>query len=79
MRDEAQSWESLLARLFVDEELRRRFKLDPHRVGKEFGLDESALAAIAGTDWVGLDLAARSYHHKRAHHGARKRRWWWFS
>lgn len=66
LRDEAQSWECLLARLFVDEELRARFKRDPKLVGREFGLDESAVAALADIDCVGLDLAARSYQHKRA-------------
>ena len=65
MPDEDQSWENLLARLFVDEELRGRFKREPNVVGKEFGLADSALAALTGTDWVGLDLAARSYSHKR--------------
>ena len=71
MRDEAQSWENLLARLFVDEELRARFKADPTCVGKEFGLDDRALAAFANADWVGLDLAARSYAHKRT-----RKPWW---
>jgi hypothetical protein len=66
MRDSAQSLEALLARLFVDEELRTRFKRDPKSVGREFGLDESSLAALADADWVGLDLAARSYSRKRA-------------
>ena len=66
VRDQAQSWESLLARLFVDADLRARFKRDPQTIGKEFGLDERALAAITDADWVGLDLAAHSYQHKRA-------------
>jgi hypothetical protein len=69
MRDSAQNWESLLARLFVDEPLRARFKQDPTLVGREFGLDESALASLADADWVGLDLAARSYSHKRKRGG----------
>jgi hypothetical protein len=69
--DDAQRLESLLARLFVDEELRARFKQDPDCVGKEFGLDGSALVALANADWVGLDLAARSYAHKRT-----RRPWW---
>jgi hypothetical protein len=76
MRDPAQSWECLLARLFVDAELLARFKRDPQSVGREFGLDESALAALADADWVGLDLAARSYSHKRTQHPPRKCRWW---
>ncbi len=77
MRDEAQNWEKLLARLFVDEDLRARFKRDPNLIGREFGLDERALAALKDTDWVGLDLAARSYAHKQAERAPRKRRALW--
>jgi hypothetical protein len=78
MRDEAQSCEDLLARLFVDQGLRARFKRDPALVGKEFGLSESALAALVDTDWVGLDLAALSYAHKATQHAPKKRsRWFW--
>jgi len=80
MRDEAQRWESLLARLFVDAELRARFRREPTRVGMEFGLDESALASLANADWVGLDLAARSYAHKQTERASKKprSRWsWW--
>ncbi len=76
MRDEAQSWENLLARLFVDVELRARFKREPGSVGAEFGLGEAALVALANTDWVGLDLAATSYSHKRALRAARKKPRW---
>jgi hypothetical protein len=75
MRDPVQSGEALLARLFVDATLRERFKRDPQAVGREFGLDEGSIASLAGANWVGLDLAARSYAHKRAHRGSRKS-WW---
>jgi putative modified peptide len=78
MHDSARASEDLLARLFTDEEFRARFKQDPQGVGRELGLDEAALAALEQTDWVGLDLAARSYSHKRATYAARKRRWWPF-
>jgi len=77
MRDVAQSWESLLARLFVDAELRARFKRDPACVGREFGLDERALAALTNADWTGLDLAARSYAHKQAQRAPGKLRSLW--
>jgi hypothetical protein len=75
MRDPARGSEALLARLFVDAPLRERFKREPTRVGEEFGLDETALASLAATDWVGLDLAARSYARKHAQRG-RKKAWW---
>ena len=33
---------------------------------------------LRDSDWVGLDLAARSYSHKRETYAGRKRRWWPF-
>jgi len=79
MRKPAQACEDLLARLFTDPEFRARFRHDPQGVGRELGLDEAALTSLAGTDWVGLELAARSYGHKREAYAGRKRRWWPFS
>jgi hypothetical protein len=79
MRSPAQACEDLLARLSTDVELRARFRQDPRGVGRELGLDDAALATLAHTDWVGLDLAARSYAYKRETYAGRKRRWWPFS
>jgi hypothetical protein len=79
MRSSAQACEDLLARLFTDAEFRVRFREDPQRVGGECGLDEVALEALARTDWVGLELASRSYARKLADRTNRKRRWWSFS
>jgi hypothetical protein len=76
MRSSAQACEDLLARLFTDAEFRARFRKDSQGVGRELGLDEAAVAALAQIDWVGLELAARSYSHKRETHASRKRRWW---
>jgi hypothetical protein len=72
----ARPGEDLLARLFTDAELRARFRQDPQGVGRDLGLDDVALASLVNTDWVGLELAARSYAHKREAYAARKRRWW---
>jgi len=36
------------------------------------------LLALESVDWVGLDLATRSYSHKRDAYAGRKRRWWQF-
>src|SRR6476659_7814191 len=74
MRSSAQACEDLLARLFTDAGLRARFKEDPQGVGREFGLDDVALASLAHADWAGLELAARSYAHKRDRY-ARSQRW----
>jgi hypothetical protein len=76
MRSSAQACEDLLARLFTDAEFRARFRQDPQRIGRELGLDDAAVATLARTDWIGLDLAARSYSHKRETYTRRKRRWW---
>lgn len=78
MRSPAQACEYLLARLFTDADFRARFRRDPQAVGRELGLDALALAALERTDWVGLDLAARSYARKRAGHAGRKRGRWRF-
>jgi hypothetical protein len=78
MRSSAQVCEDLLARLFTDAEFRARFRRDPQAVGREQGLDAETLASLERSDWVGLELAARSYAHKREAHAGRKRRWWRF-
>ena len=78
MRSSAQACEDLLARLFTDADFRARFRQDPQGVGRGSGLDDAALATLAGIEWVGLELASRSYSRKRATHAARKRRWWPF-
>ena len=65
MVDRDQAWEVLLARLFADAGFRARFKRDRVAAGRELGLDDGALASFETADWVGLDLAARSYARKR--------------
>lgn len=75
MRSSAQACEALLAQLFTDAGFRMRFKKDPRGVGREFGLDDEALVALARTDWVGLELASHSYAHKRETYARRKPRW----
>jgi hypothetical protein len=78
MRSSAQACEDLLARLFTDAEFRERFRRDPQVVGSELGLDAAARAALERADWVGLELAARSYANKREGRASRKGRWWHF-
>lgn len=65
MADRDQAWEVLLAKLFADADFRARFKQDRVKAAKEIGLDETALSSFDDADWVGLDLAARSYARKR--------------
>ena len=65
MHDRDVGWETLLARLFVDPDFRARFRDDRASAARELGLDEAALSSFETADWVGLDLAARSYARKR--------------
>jgi hypothetical protein len=67
MDDCAKASERLLARLFVDAELRAELRRDPNAVGRAYGLSGEALLALSRTDFVGLELAARSYSLKREH------------
>jgi hypothetical protein len=78
MHNPARGCEDLWARLFTDAEFRARFRQDPQTSGRDFGLDDATLATLAQTDWVGLELASRSYAHKRETYVGRKRRWWQF-
>lgn len=62
----AQAVETLLARLYVDGMLRRRFNADAATVMREAGLDPQEAAAFANIDRAGLELAAESYARKRS-------------
>lgn len=69
MREMADLTEALLARLFTDPVLRERFVREPAAVSREWGLDEPSVAQFVRADFVGLELAARSYAHKRSGRG----------
>lgn len=58
-------FEQFLAKLYVDEEIRRRFTSDPRGTAMGAGLDPAEIEALAEMDWTGLELASRSYAHKR--------------
>jgi hypothetical protein len=61
----AQSVETLLARLYTDDELRRDFLRDPVAVARAAGLDEREARAMGAMDRAGLEMAAESYSRKR--------------
>ena len=67
-------FEAVLARLYVDDALRRRFLADPVGEAARAGLDPGEARALAAVDAVDLEMAARSFAHKRA--GAPRRRGW---
>ncbi len=72
------SFEAFLARIYVDDDARRRFLADPRREAARAGLAEAEQEALAEVDRVGLELAARSFARKRAGAARRRRRWWPF-
>ena len=62
----AREFEAFLARIYVDAEVRARFKANPREEAEQAGLSAKECAALEKTDWVGLELAARSFASKRA-------------
>jgi hypothetical protein len=62
----AQKFEAFLAELYVDDQARSRFLVDPRREALAAGLTEADCAALDKTDWIGLELAADSFARKRA-------------
>jgi hypothetical protein len=70
----AQKFEAFLAKLYVDDQARARFVVDPRREGLKAGLREDECAALEKIDMPGLELAAASFARKRASHGPRESR-----
>lgn len=73
------AFEAFLARIYVDDEARRRFLAEPREEAARAGLDASEQEALTAVDRVGLELAARSFARKRAAASRPRRRWWPFS
>jgi len=61
----ARAFEAFLTRIYVDAAARARFKANPHAEARSAGLSDEECAALENTDWVGLEMAARSFAHKR--------------
>jgi hypothetical protein len=61
----ARNFEAFLARIYVDKKARSRFKVNPRAEGKLAGLSDEECTALENTDWIGLEMAARSFAHKR--------------
>ena len=66
-------FESFLARLYVDADLRAAFLADVDRVATAAGLAAEEIAALRAIDREGLELAAASFAHKRAATSLRRR------
>lgn len=80
----ATSFESFLARIYIDTQARARFLADPYGEAAKAGLTAEECTALEQIDRVGLELAAESFARKRAGRlrGRRNKgrsRWWnWF-
>jgi hypothetical protein len=58
-------FEAFVARLYVNETLRRRFLADARGEATRAGLSPNEIQALQGIDRTGLELAAGSFEHKR--------------
>jgi hypothetical protein len=65
--------ETFLARLYVDAHARANFKANPLAEAKKAGLSDYESAALENLDWIGLEMAARSFAKKR--HLKRRSTW----
>ena len=71
-------FETFLARLYTDAQLRSRFLTDPRGEAERHQLTTDECAALERIDRAGLELSARSFAHKRALKAAQRRRRSWF-
>jgi len=67
------SLETYLVKLYLDRDARRAFLADPRAAARAEGLGDADVAALAGVDRDGLELAARSFELKRRSQPARGR------
>ncbi len=59
------AFEAFLAKIYVDPDARARFKAHAYEEARRAGLSPEECAAAEKIDWVGLELAARSFANKR--------------
>jgi hypothetical protein len=69
-------FETFLARLYTDAQLRGRFLADPRAEAERQRLTDEECQALERIDRTGLELSARSFAHKRALKAKRSRSWW---
>jgi len=61
----AREFEIFLTRIYVDRGARARFKENPRAEARRAGLSDEECAALENADFVGLEMAARSFARKR--------------
>ena len=69
-------FETFLARLYTDGQLRARFLADPRAEAERQRLTDEECRALERIDRTGLELSARSFAHKRTLKAKRSRTWW---
>jgi hypothetical protein len=71
-------FETFLARLYTDAQLRARFLADPRAEAERQHLTDEECLALERIDRTGLELSARSFAHKRALKAEKSRTgsWW---
>jgi hypothetical protein len=67
-------FETFLARLYTDAQLRSRFLANPRAEAERQRLTRDECAALERIDRGGLELSARSFAHKRALKAAQRHR-----
>lgn len=70
-------FETFLARLYTDAQLRARFLADPRAEAERHRLTTEECAALERIDRAGLELSARSFAHKRTLKAAQRHRRSW--
>jgi Aromatic-ring-opening dioxygenase LigAB, LigA subunit len=61
----ARAFEAFLTHIYLDAGARARFKANPRAEARRAGLSDEESTALENTDWVGLEMAARSFARKR--------------
>ncbi len=61
----ARAFEAFLTHIYMDAGARARFKANPRAEAWRAGLSDEECTALENTDWVGLEMAARSFARKR--------------
>jgi hypothetical protein len=74
----ARAFEAFLTRIYVDAGARERFKANPRTEARRAGLSDEECAALENTDWVGLEMAARSFASKRELKLKKKQHLYWY-
>ena len=65
-RRSARDFEAFLTHIYMDAGARAGFKANQRAEARRAGLSDEECTALENTDWVGLEMAARSFARKRA-------------